>query len=143
MKHVSNSEKDTFRLARDVAKKLKGGEILGLVGELGAGKTAFAKGLAKALKIKKTVTSPTFVLMKVYPVGLKGSKIKQLVHIDAYRLSTAEDILAIGAGEYFRRSDTVMLIEWADRIKYILPAKTKFFNITLIGGSRIFNFKKI
>lgn len=136
MKYVSNSEKDTRKLAEDVAKKLTGGEVIGLVGELGAGKTAFAKGLAKALKIKKNVVSPTFVLMKVYPIDLKGSKIKQLVHIDAYRLTTAEDLIAIGAGEYFSRPDTVMLIEWADRIKKLLPKKTSYLEFKTIGENK-------
>jgi tRNA threonylcarbamoyladenosine biosynthesis protein TsaE len=129
MKYISESEKDTYAFAQKIAKTLKGGEVIGLIGELGAGKTTFTKAIAKDLKIKKNITSPTFVLMKAYPVKLTGSKIKHLVHIDAYRLKTNANILSIGIEEYFNRPDTVVIIEWADRIKKTLPKKTKYITI--------------
>ena len=118
--------------------------MLGLIGNLGAGKTIFTKGLALGLGIKKNIASPTFVLMKVYPVKSHRAKIlpkaKFLVHIDAYRIKSAKDLIAIGADEYFKRLDTVTVIEWADKIKKILPKKTKFVNISINKTSRIINY---
>ncbi|MDO8592844.1 MAG: tRNA (adenosine(37)-N6)-threonylcarbamoyltransferase complex ATPase subunit type 1 TsaE [bacterium] len=128
MKFISASEQQTFALVKKFAKTLKGGEVIGLIGNLGAGKTIFTKGLAAGLGIKKRVNSPTFVLMKVYQV--KSPSIKHLVHIDAYRLKSAQDIIAIGATEYFNRPDTVTVIEWADKIKKVLPLGTRLVKIS-------------
>ncbi|MFH1582789.1 MAG: tRNA (adenosine(37)-N6)-threonylcarbamoyltransferase complex ATPase subunit type 1 TsaE [Candidatus Falkowbacteria bacterium] len=123
----STSEKQTLNFAKKFSKNFTGGLTLGLVGNLGAGKTIFTKGLALGLDIKKNIASPTFVLMRIYPIKTKA--IKQLVHIDAYRIKSAHDLTAIGADEYFNRSDTITVIEWADKIKKILPKKTKFVKI--------------
>lgn len=140
MQYISKSAKDTYKLAEKIATKFKGGEIIGLIGELGAGKTTFTKAIAKTLKIKKNITSPTFVLMKIYPVKLTGSKIKTLIHVDAYRLKTAEDLTAIGAQDYLGRPDTVAFIEWADRIKKILPKQTKYISIISKEDERLINY---
>lgn len=129
MKHITKSEKQTFNLGKKIAKTLKGGEILALIGELGAGKTVFVKGVAAGLGVKQIVTSPTFVLMKVYPIK---DKIKQLVHIDCYRIINPKEIFDIGATEYFDRKDTVTMIEWADKIKNILPKRRISINIKLL-----------
>jgi tRNA threonylcarbamoyladenosine biosynthesis protein TsaE len=129
MTFLSISEKQSFNFAKKFSKKLNGGEILGLIGNLGAGKTVFTKGLAKGLGVKKNITSPTFILMKLYPVS--GHKqIKFLVHLDAYRIKSAKNLVDIGLGELLGRSDTVTVIEWADKIKKILPKKTRFISIT-------------
>lgn len=141
MRHITSSEKQTFNFAKKLAKTLRGGEVIGLVGDLGAGKTIFAKGLAAGLGIKKRITSPTFVIMKIYeiknqkparnasPIKAGGSKIKNFTHIDAYRLKSARDLIAIGAKDYLGRSDTVSVIEWADKVMVVLPKKTMFVNI--------------
>ncbi|MBA3046890.1 tRNA (adenosine(37)-N6)-threonylcarbamoyltransferase complex ATPase subunit type 1 TsaE [Patescibacteria group bacterium] len=133
---TTTSEKQTFNLAKKIAKDIKGGEIIGLTGNLGAGKTIFTKGLAAGLGIKQTVNSPTFVLMKVYQIRNQKSEIKNLIHIDAYRIKHEQDIIAIGAQEYFARPDSVTIIEWADKIKKILPKKTRFVNIKNKGGDK-------
>ena len=139
MKFLSTSEKQTSNFAKKISKNLTGGQIIGLTGNLGAGKTVFTKGLALGLGIKKNITSPTFVLMKVYPVT-KNQQIKFLVHIDAYRIKSARDLMAIGADEYFKRPDTITVVEWADKIKKILPEKTKFVKISIDKTSRIINY---
>jgi len=91
MNIITLSEKQTLDLGKKIAKELKGGETIALIGELGAGKTIFTKGIADGLRIKKYITSPTFVLMKVYPIDLKkNNKIKTLCHIDAYRLNSGK-----------------------------------------------------
>jgi len=138
MKFLSTAEKQTFAFAKKLAKQLAGGQTLGLIGNLGAGKTVFAKGLAAGLGVKKPVTSPTFVLMRVYPV--KSPTIKRLVHVDAYRVKSARDLIAIGAADYFNCPDTITVIEWADKIKTILPKKAKFVKISINKTSRIINY---
>ena len=110
----------TQLIAKKYAHKLLGGEVLCLIGDLGAGKTAFTKGLADGLKIKNQITSPTFVLMKNYKV-LGHKTIKHLVHIDAYRLSDGSQLMGIGAEDFFNKKDSVVVIEWADRVKDIWP----------------------
>jgi len=115
MKIITHSEKETYNFAKDFSNKLNGGEVLLLIGDLGSGKTAFTKGLAKGLKIKNTITSPTFVLMKVY------SGKKQLIHIDAYRLNSGQDLEAIGALDYFGDPEWITVIEWAERVKDVWP----------------------
>ncbi|MEA3463563.1 MAG: tRNA (adenosine(37)-N6)-threonylcarbamoyltransferase complex ATPase subunit type 1 TsaE [Patescibacteria group bacterium] len=142
MKQITTtSEKQTFNFAKKFAKQLKGGEIIGLIGKLGAGKTIFTKGLAVGLGIKQTVNSPTFVLMKVYPIKYPKPDIRNLVHIDAYRIKTAQDLIAIGIHEYFNKPNTVTVIEWVDKIKRILPKKTRYVKIQNKGGNkRIINY---
>jgi len=135
-KIITHSEKETIKFAARLAKQLKGGEIIGLIGDLGAGKTVFVKGLAKGLGIKETITSPTFVLMKVYRLSLNQKKIKNLVHIDAYRIQSSEDIIAIGASEYWQRPDTITVIEWADKIKTVLHRQAKFIKFKIKKEAR-------
>lgn len=119
MNITSQSEKETEKIAAIFAKNLQGGETIGLVGDLGAGKTAFVKGMAKGLGIKRVVNSPTFVVMKVYPV--KHTTIKQLVHVDAYRVKSSKALTGIGLEDYINSTDSVVVIEWADLVKKILP----------------------
>jgi tRNA threonylcarbamoyladenosine biosynthesis protein TsaE len=120
-KTLTKSEKETINFASKFAQELKGGEIIGLRGDLGAGKTIFAKGLALGLNIKDNINSPTFVLMKVYDVP--KNRIKKLVHIDAYRIKNALDLEAIGALEYMERKDVVTVIEWIENVEKIIPKK--------------------
>ena len=121
-KVVTKSETETRKLAVKLAKTLKGGEVIGLVGDLGAGKTAFVKGLAQGLGIKKRISSPTFVLMKVYPV--KHKSIKHFVHVDAYRIKKAKALTEIGLEDYSKANDAIVVIEWADLVKKLLPRKS-------------------
>lgn len=124
-KTITYSEKQTFNLGKKLAKKLRNGKVIALIGPLGAGKTILIKGLAKGLGIKKTITSPTFVLMKIYRTRINADKkIKWLVHVDAYRLKSGQDLVSIGLEDWFNRPDTVTVIEWADRVKNILPKNT-------------------
>lgn len=106
MKMISRSEKDTFALAADVAKTLRAGDVILLHGELGAGKTTFTKGIAKALGIEETVTSPTFNYVKEY----QGGRLP-LFHFDMYRVSDADEVYELGLEEYFYRGG-VVVVEW-------------------------------
>jgi tRNA threonylcarbamoyladenosine biosynthesis protein TsaE len=124
MKIKTNSEKETLVFASGLAKKAKGGEVYALSGDLGAGKTVFARGFAAGLGIKRNINSPTFVLMKVYPVK-KHPTIKHFCHIDAYRLKSARDLEAIGAQDYIGKKDSICFVEWPERIKGFLPKRIK------------------
>ena len=120
MKKVFKNEKETLVFAEKFAKKLRGGEVVALIGELGAGKTVFTKGLAHGLGIKERVQSPTFLLMKIYKILDTKYKIQNLVHVDAYRLSGAQEFVDIGLLDWLGRADTVTVIEWADKVLEIL-----------------------
>jgi tRNA threonylcarbamoyladenosine biosynthesis protein TsaE len=126
MKKVFKNEKETLAFAEHFAKKLRGGEVVALIGELGAGKTVFTKGLARGLGIRKRVQSPTFLLMKIYNVRTStggGHKIKYLCHVDAYRLSGAAGLVDIGLLDWLGRPDTVTVIEWANKVAALLRNK--------------------
>ncbi|HRY60117.1 MAG TPA: tRNA (adenosine(37)-N6)-threonylcarbamoyltransferase complex ATPase subunit type 1 TsaE [Patescibacteria group bacterium] len=122
-KFTSKSRKQTQKIASDFAKKLKGGEILCLYGNLGTGKTTFIQALAKALGVKENVTSPTFVLMKQYRIMNKKSRIKNFYHLDVYRLTEPEQALDLGVEEIWSDPHNIIAIEWADKISEILPEK--------------------
>lgn len=137
-KFLTKSPAETKKLAAKTVKQLKGGEVLGLIGDLGSGKTVFVQGMAKALGVKKTVNSPTFVLMKIYetPVLRQGGRhttydIRNLVHVDAYRIDNYQELLDIGSGEYLNKKDSVVVIEWADKVKKILSKSSLIINFQL------------
>lgn len=131
---ISKNEKETLEFAKKFAKKLRGGEVLLLLGDLGSGKTTFVKGLAQALRVKEKITSPTFVLLKVYKVR-KVHKVKNFVHVDAYRLKTGQDLLDIGLGEWLGRPDTVVAIEWGEKIKPLLKGM-RFWQVDFKHGEK-------
>lgn len=116
------------------AKTLQGGEVITLRGDLGAGKTTWVKALATYLGVKQAVTSPTFVIMNLYTCT--HSSIKQLVHIDAYRLSNGNELIALGALEYFHQPNTVVCIEWPERVTQALTGKIITISISLQGTKR-------
>lgn len=116
MEIISHSVNETINIGKTIAKHLKEGDIIGLFGQLGSGKTVLTKGIAAGLGIKKNlITSPSFILIHPY---LKA-KIP-FYHFDLYRLNTPKDILALGYEEYFY-NDAIKVIEWAERLKYLLP----------------------
>lgn len=136
MEKLSLSVKQTLKLGQQIAAKLSGGEIILLSGSLGAGKTVLAKGIAQGLGIDKNdVVSPTFVLLRTYA----GKHLLQ--HFDFYRISSADEILALGYQEYLY-SEAVTVIEWPERLKFLLPKE--FLQIKLSAkaeNQRCFKFK--
>lgn len=125
-KYTTKSAKETQKLGKMLASELSSGRIIGLMGDLGGGKTTFTQGVASGLGIKKNVISPTFVFWRRYNVP-KKKKLKYLCHLDLYRLQNPEEIYSLGIDEYWRRNDTVCLIEWAEKIKRYLPEKKIYF----------------
>lgn len=114
MTYTTNGPEETKTIATTVAATLKGGELIFLIGDLGAGKTTFVQGLAAALGANTRVTSPTFSIMNEYPCS-KGS-IRRLVHLDLYRFTDASELSAL-ALEDEKRPDTVIVIEWPNAIE--------------------------
>ncbi|MFA6307473.1 MAG: tRNA (adenosine(37)-N6)-threonylcarbamoyltransferase complex ATPase subunit type 1 TsaE [Patescibacteria group bacterium] len=131
--YLVNNQRETEAIATKLAKNLKGGELLALSGNLGAGKTVFVQALAKALGIKENITSPTFVLMKVY--DLKKAKINKFVHVDCYRLYRREDLLEIGLEDYLIHDNIIVAIEWADKLRS-LPDRAIKINIELLKDNK-------
>lgn len=116
-------------LAKNIALALKGGEIFALKGQLGSGKTTFVQAVGKELKIKHKITSPTFSLMNRYKVSIAG-KTKHLYHLDLYRTETTKEIKALGLMEFLGSSEAIVFIEWAEKMKNILPKKTIWINFS-------------
>ena len=113
MKHISTSPEETEKIACEFAKTLKGGEIVTLDGDLGAGKTAFVRGLALGLGVKEIVSSPTFTIVNEYHSG----KIP-LFHFDVYRIGSSDEMYDIGWEDYISQG-AVVVIEWSTLISDI------------------------
>jgi tRNA threonylcarbamoyladenosine biosynthesis protein TsaE len=136
----SHSEKQTISLGKKIASRLLPGSLLGLVGELGSGKTQFVKGLAQGFGIKKPITSPTFVLLKTYQ---PTSPSCQLIHIDCYRLDKPEELSELGWNDIINNPNNIVVVEWADKIKSIMPQRTQwiYFKAGKKENQRIISFK--
>ena len=110
------SERETLAFARRLGEQAKAGDVYALDGDLGAGKTVFAKGFAAGLGVPGTVSSPTFTIIQVH----EGGRLP-LYHMDVHRLSDEDELEAVGAEEMLR-GDGVCLVEWASQIEELLPA---------------------
>jgi len=136
-KNITNNEDETRRLGFALAKELKGGELVALSGDLGAGKTKFLQGLAKGLGVNENVNSPTFNILKLYQTDKnKNNVIKIFCHVDAYRLENAKDLVNLGIEELLNQSDVIVAIEWADRVKDILVNKVIKIDIRHLGENK-------
>ena len=115
---VSTSDEMTMNIAQKFASSLKRPSVISLVGDLGAGKTTFAKGFAKGLGIDELVTSPTFTILNTYESGERP-----LYHFDMYRLSNKDEAIELGFEEYFdlKTLKGITLVEWAENVKGLLP----------------------
>lgn len=127
---VLNTEAETVAFGARLAADLSAGDTLALVGDLGAGKTHFTKGIVAGLGCDATVTSPTFTLVHEYTGGRLP-----VFHFDFYRLEAAEELLNIGWDDYLD-ANGVAVVEWADKFPDLLPANTQWwqFNISPEGA---------
>lgn len=121
---VSDSPEKTKRFGEQYAKTLSAGDVVVLNGEMGAGKTVFAKGVAAGLGIEDEILSPTYAYMNDY--------YGKLYHFDCYRLSDGGQAEALGLTDYFY-ADGVCLVEWAENISSVLPEKVKTVTIRKIS----------
>jgi len=124
MKIISKSLSDTAKIAKDFIEKIYMGVydtalVVGLYGDLGSGKTTFTQAVAKIFDIKEDITSPTFVIEKVY--NTQHPKFKNLVHIDAYRLDSAKELSVLDWHKTLSDSRNIIFIEWPEKVLEILP----------------------
>ncbi|MGN0824431.1 MAG: tRNA (adenosine(37)-N6)-threonylcarbamoyltransferase complex ATPase subunit type 1 TsaE [Candidatus Coproplasma sp.] len=123
---LSGSEQATIEFAREYSKILKGGDVVLLNGEMGAGKTVFVKGIAQGLGIDDEILSPTYAYMNDY--------YGKLYHYDCYRLSCGEQAERLGLTDYFY-ADGICVIEWAENIADVLPKNCKKVTIQKLGAN--------
>ena len=116
-------------------------QVLTLYGELGSGKTTFVQGLAKAIGIPRRIVSPTFILMRRYPLTIKN--FSWLYHIDLYRLETEADLADLGLPEIFADPAAIVAIEWAERLKPSLPKNRTDISFTIKNEERKILIKEI
>lgn len=115
------------KFAISIANKTKIGKkatIFCLYGDLGSGKTTFTKGFVSAFGVKQNVTSPTFVIEKIYKLP-KPTNFQHIIHIDAYRLNSGEEMIELGWNEIIENPENIILIEWPNNISDILPSNTR------------------
>lgn len=132
MEIVTKSAKETQRAGELLVKDLKSRDLVCLEGELGSGKTTFVQGIARGLGIKERITSPTFVILKRFKV----SKIQHLYHIDCYRIKNPQELLDLGFEEILEEKNAVVVIEWADRIRKILPKDRLVVKFEMVGEKK-------
>ena len=131
---VSHSEEETLAFAENFAKTLKGGDTVLLEGEMGAGKTVLAKGIARGLGVESEVTSPTYAYINSYEEGRLP-----LYHFDCYRVPSEDFARALGFGEYFSMGG-VCLVEWSENIPSLLPEDAKTVKIRKTASGREIEF---
>jgi len=134
---ITKSENETFSLAKKFSKKLRNGDVIALIGELGAGKSVFTRGLLYGCGITdKYIASPTFTLINIY----HGKK--TVYHFDVYRLSDPQELYDLGYEEYFF-GDGITIIEWADKIEDYLPKEHTKVEMKVISETgRYISIKK-
>lgn len=123
---MSENAGQTRKFAQALAKRIERGRkralVLALQGDLGGGKTTFAQGLARGLGVKDKILSPTFVLMRKFKVkSLKPERAGYFYHIDCYRIQKPDEVLGLGWKEIISNPQNIVVIEWAEKIKKLLP----------------------
>lgn len=113
--HSSHSEQETQEIAKKLAMRISDGTVVCLDGDLGTGKTVFAKGFALGLGITQDITSPTFTIMQTY-IGKR-----KLHHFDVYRICDISELEEIGYEEFFYEKDSICLVEWANLVAEAIP----------------------
>lgn len=123
IEHIVNTLEETNAVAKELASTFKGGDIVLLRGNLGAGKTAMTKMIATELGVQDEVTSPTFAIMNMYPLPKANNGIETLIHVDTYRMESEEDLLNIGLQDYLDEQNTLTIIEWPEKMQAMLEGK--------------------
>jgi tRNA threonylcarbamoyladenosine biosynthesis protein TsaE len=120
--HWTSSEQETLALARTFAGELRRGDVVALRGELGTGKTLFARGICERFGVSGHVSSPSFVILNRYEGKDQSNRELLIYHLDLYRVKSLEEIYDLGYEEFFY-SDGITLVEWAEQLGDLLPSK--------------------
>lgn len=140
LEFLTNSSAQTKKagaaLARVIIKAgfTKKAVLVALVGDLGGGKTTFTQGLAVGLGIKERVLSPTFVILKSFTLDKRFLPFKRLYHIDCYRIEKAKDLADLGFKKIVNEPSNIVVVEWADKVKKLLPSDTLFISFDFINN---------
>jgi len=126
---ITKSEEETKELGYKLGRLLKPYDVICLEGDLGSGKTAFTKGIALGLEIKENITSPTYTIVNEYFGRIP------LYHFDVYRLDDEEELYNIGFEEYINEKEGVIVIEWADLVKALIPEKRLWIRFRYLKGN--------
>lgn len=133
MEYKSKNRSQTQKIAKDLSQKFKNtGGIIALMGDLGAGKTTFTQGFAKALGIKEKIISPTFVITRQHQIPNTN---RFLFHIDLYRLENITSLPEIGISEFIDQKNSIVIIEWPEKILNLLPDETIKIKIEKINNN--------
>lgn len=131
MKYTTHSIDETYQIAEKIAEEFKdSGGLIALSGDLGAGKTTFTQGFAKALKIPDKILSPTFVLIRQHQIPETN---RTLFHADLYRLEGEINPQDLGLKELWEDKNNIVLIEWSEKIKDHLPPYTVLIDIRKVS----------
>ena len=129
--YITNSFEETQSLGEHFAQKLKAGDFVAFYGNLGSGKTTFIQGLAKGLGIKRRIISPTFIIMRTYDL-----RPKIFYHVDLYRTGSKQDLLGIGLDQIVEDKNSIVALEWAEKMGEMLPEKRIDVNCEYLGEDK-------
>ncbi len=138
--YFTKTPQETREIGKKLAEKILRkplslkAQVIGLRGDLGAGKTTFLQGFAAGLSIEEKILSPTFVIMKKFKI--KNSNFKKLVHIDCYRIEGSSQIKELGFEEIISDPQNIVVIEWAERVEDILPEETIFIDFRFMNKEK-------
>ena len=135
---VTKSPSETQKWSERFAKKLRGGDMVALYGELGSGKTTFVQGLARGLGVKRHIISPTFIIVRKYGMGIMNheSGIKSFYHVDLYRIENKNDLQGLGLEEIMKDKHSIVAIEWAEKVGELLPKTRWDIQFAYVSESR-------
>src|SRR3989304_8427435 len=133
MEFITKSAEETKRLGKKLASNLAGGEVFALSGDLGSGKTTFVQGFARGLGVTARIVSPTFILMRKY-----ATPEKNFYHVDLYRFEekVEEEVINLGLPDIWGREENITVIEWAEKIKNMIPAVATWIKFENLGGEK-------
>jgi len=140
--YFTKNQKETISLGKEIAKNLikkkkrKKALILALIGDLGGGKTTFLKGFAKGIGIKEKILSPSFILIRKFEIPKQTLNFKNFYHIDCYRIEKPKEILALDFKKIIDNPQNIVAIEWADKIRKILPKKILVLKFEVLGKTK-------
>lgn len=133
-KYLTNNSNETIKFGEEFSKDLDGGDVVLLSGDLGTGKTTFVQGIAKGLKIKDKILSPTFVLVRNH--AIESEKFDTLNHIDLYRIDEPSELDKLGISEFISTDASVTIIEWAEKLVNFIPKKGYRIKFVYLGESK-------
>ncbi|MGD0328696.1 MAG: tRNA (adenosine(37)-N6)-threonylcarbamoyltransferase complex ATPase subunit type 1 TsaE [Minisyncoccia bacterium] len=145
VKTLTELDAEAARFVGELTPREGSATLVVLSGELGAGKTAFVKAVARALGVEEMVNSPTFVLEKIYSLASaldeNAKAFSRLVHIDAYRLEAGSDLAPLGFDELMRDANNLILLEWPEKVQSALPVPAAHLSfVSLPDATRIISY---